>query len=566
MSTSLNQTYCKLLLLIQLIITLCFGDISCDFGYIRSKTFVWNTTITSCIHPSSDQEIIDVITKAVTQNENRNATTVRAIGASLSYSAVGMLDEINFDAKQPQNVIVINTTTNLNQVINLNFNDMSITVESGIRYIDLIDYLLENNASIRYASGGTTFANFVGTFSTGTHGGGIPNKGTPVMARNIIGLKMVIGNGSLITINQTYNKHLLNAVLISFGSLGIITEITVQIQHGIPLIQQETIVYDNFSNFRDINDTFYNQMVPIYNNYFRVLPRWRIPYEYWQLNTYTMLNESNITLKEENSCWSSNKNDIICSDVYYKAMTEPTLEYAIVGNRKIQTEWFIPVYYYQLATMDVIQYVYQQKIDNTSLWKDTYNYAFNENKFNEWYFSFHFIEGDNIWMSPAGYDNNTDVMCISLHLPERIPTYLSRQWQMNLYDILKKKYSPVRMHWGKISMTSYCDLQDSYPELNDFINLRQEFDPYNIFLNSFTRDKLGLCNMANKCCCTGVSCFKSTDSDKDEMDIWFIVGIVGIVVFILIVLFIVILCGYRWKKRRNTSKTQYQHELSQLIT
>ena len=65
--------------------------------------------------------------------------------------------------------------------------------------------------------------------------------------------------------------------------------------------------------------------------------------------------------------------------------------------------------------------------------------------------------------------------------------------------------SPIRANWAKISLSEYCLLSDSYPKLEHFKQLREELDPYDLFLNSFARDKLGICG-GDQCCCTNYSC------------------------------------------------------------
>ena len=96
-------------------------------------------------------------------------------------------------------------------------------------------------------------------------------------------------------------------------------------------------------------------------------------------------------------------------------------------------------------------------------------------------------------MSP-GYGQNSIRISIMWWLDntEQPMTYYQQFW-----DLLKQNNIPFRLHWGKYlppatSNEGAAYLQSQYPKWNDFMNLRKQMDPNNIFLNSYWKSQLGI--------------------------------------------------------------------------
>ena len=65
--------------------------------------------------------------------------------------------------------------------------------------------------------------------------------------------------------------------------------------------------------------------------------------------------------------------------------------------------------------------------------------------------------------------------------------------------LLRDNDIPFRLHWGKfqpMDARGHRDWVDffaaQYPRWDDFLELRRERDPNNIFLNAYWRDRFGL--------------------------------------------------------------------------
>lgn len=57
-------------------------------------------------------------------------------------------------------------------------------------------------------------------------------------------------------------------------------------------------------------------------------------------------------------------------------------------------------------------------------------------------------------------------------------------------DALLQRFAP-RAHWGKINFMTRKRMEDLFPELDTFLQVRREFDPNGVFLNDHTRALLG---------------------------------------------------------------------------
>eukprot|EP01084_Bolivina_argentea_P281904 482435_1 len=205
-------------------------------------------------------------------------------------------------------------------------------------------------------------------------------------------------------------------------------------------------------------------------------------------------------------CWTVDENaenewkvTIPCTDVYYKEkMPPPTPPSLGVMSVNYQTEYFVKQEYGIDALLEIYSYFWKQKQQQTKLWNDTYKFYRIDNNW-DINFKAKWVSGDdeyhNIWLSP-GY-NETKMFMIGVTLRQETPQDIHTKWVTQIYEMFNEKFlkvTPIRVHWGKISLSSYCYLQESYPKLEEFKLLRKQWDPYNLFLNKFTRDKLGICD------------------------------------------------------------------------
>ncbi|KAI1402468.1 gluconolactone oxidase [Hypoxylon fuscum] len=365
---------------------------------------------------------------------------------------------------------------------------------AGWDLIDLIPRL--RNDSLSVANLGTErVQNFVGAFTTGTHGTG-QNFGN--LATQVIGFRVVYANGTIAVVNGTENKDKLDAFRISLGSLGIITEVTIQAQ-PLTYLKRTTEVLNTTSNLTQM----YTDIQKLYEKHDRMMvwgphmtwndtnSTWVIDPQmsvtYWE-NTTTYPNVNNCSSNYcTNGCGQCLRN-YSCYDETSDAVSTPP---AGVCNRFFyaEIEHFFPMENFVSAAVNYTEFQLSQNMTG-------YN---NLNMIYE----LRFVKGDNTWMSPvnqyniAGNTSNTSNIFAVMEI-DWYMTYnnFDTLWY---YQSLAEKFIPrfgrfynARPHWGKMSWFGYDFAKFIYPKLDEFLKLRNDSDPNCQFVNRFLVDHFNI--------------------------------------------------------------------------
>ena len=103
-----------------------------------------------------------------------------------------------------------------------------VIVESGVRVGDLLEKILPKNWCLVGLSGSIN-DQVGGMISSNTHGKDSWSQGN--FSQNIISLKLLIADGTVIEINRNDDSELFNGVVGGLGFLGIIVEATMKLKH-----------------------------------------------------------------------------------------------------------------------------------------------------------------------------------------------------------------------------------------------------------------------------------------------------------------------------------------------
>jgi xylitol oxidase len=124
--------------------------------------------------------------------------------------------------------------TGLNRVVALDAARHRVTVEGGITYGELSRYLgeqgfaLHNLASLPHVS-------VAGACATATHGSGVTNRN---LADAVLGLEMVIADGSVVTLSADSDRERLNGAVVNLSALGVVTKVTLAIEPAYSMRQE----------------------------------------------------------------------------------------------------------------------------------------------------------------------------------------------------------------------------------------------------------------------------------------------------------------------------------------
>eukprot|EP01084_Bolivina_argentea_P239535 402596_1 len=147
------------------------------------------------------------------------------------------------------------------------------------------------------------------------------------LASNIINLRLILSNGTIINANNTFNKQIFDASRISFGVLGIISEVTIKAKPISYMTRYEDLMINGQNNLSLMIDTIYNHSYLYYNlsgsdSGFAIFGQ-----------TFHASRYMNIDFNDDDadiynySCWGEASDIKPCTDVYYKAKEEPNFNF-----------------------------------------------------------------------------------------------------------------------------------------------------------------------------------------------------------------------------------------------
>lgn len=159
------------------------------------------------VAPRSVDQVVLAVQRAL-----ETGHTVKAIGASHSFTGIGATDGVRLDMSR------------LRGLIDVDLERGRVTLWAGTHLWELpailnpLGLALENMGDIdRQTISGAT--------STGTHGTGLRLGG---LATTVVGATLVTGTGDVLTVSETENAELLPAVALGLGALGVLVSVTIQ--------------------------------------------------------------------------------------------------------------------------------------------------------------------------------------------------------------------------------------------------------------------------------------------------------------------------------------------------
>ncbi|GAB6069658.1 hypothetical protein JCM30760_07550 [Thiomicrorhabdus hydrogeniphila] len=175
--------------------------------------------VNQVIRPEKTQQIIQAI---------QDSTGPISIGGG-RYSMGGQIaykDSLHIDMRS------------FNKVIAFDEKEKTITVQPGITWRDIQEYIDPYNLSVRIMQ---TYANFTvgGSLSVNVHGRYI---GEGPLIKSVLELKVVLANGDEVTATPTINPEIFNGVIGGYGGLGVITQATLGLTDNVKVERQTSLI------------------------------------------------------------------------------------------------------------------------------------------------------------------------------------------------------------------------------------------------------------------------------------------------------------------------------------
>ncbi|MBM7570407.1 FAD-binding protein [Aquibacillus albus] len=386
------------------------------------------------------------------QRQVINCSSLRVVGTRHSFNGI---------ADSTENMISLQ---NLNQVVNLDRENHTVTVEAGIKYSDLCRYLdragyaLPNLASLPHIS-------VAGACATATHGSGNQNSN---LATTVRALDIVTYDGNIVSFNREQDKELLDGVVVGLGGFGVVTKLTLDV---VPAFQMVQAVYNNLSlaqleeNFDDIFSSAYS--VSLFTdwadeNFNQV---W-LKHQLRDQDSFDLKPEFfGASLANENQHPVPGLGTEHCTEQlgisgpWLERLPHFRMDFTPSSGKELQSEYIMS----RKHAYDALCAINQLSEHISPLLQTS---------------EIRTIAKDDLWMSPC-YKQDS----VAIHFT----------WKDNWADVQKvlpkieEKLAPfyARPHWGKLFTMAPAQLSPLFEKLPDFQQLLGHYDPHGKFRNKF---------------------------------------------------------------------------------
>ncbi len=280
-----------------------------------------------------------------------------------------------------------------------------------------------------------------GAFATGTHGSGLHLQNLPGMLR---ACRLIDGQGVLRAFNRQDHPEIMQALQVSLGACGIMTEMTVSVE--------EAHIHQRLEFCADF-DAFDGAWLSLADAN-------RIFDFYW----YPQTDRIKMRL-----CNRRGEGGMPAGLGRLEKSREGWLHEVLPKNRTMKFEEME----YALPREAAYDCFLELRRRIRRLHPDVW-----------WRVLFRTVAADDAWLSPF-YGRPSATIAILQHNELEYQKYFA-----DIEPVLRAYGG--RPHWGKKHNLEADALSDIYPHFNDFISLRQKLDPEGLFLNGYLRRLLGL--------------------------------------------------------------------------
>ena len=431
------------------------------------------------------------------------------------------------------------TLSNMNKILHFDSNTKRITVEAGLRFNDLNDFLRHQGYAINMV---TELAIFTigGMLGSGTHGSTL-TKPSNMLADYVTELKVVDGQGNV----RVLNGDLLDAARVNLGVLGVVVEVTLALEDAFK-VSAEVKGYRDDTGLED-------KVLEIARNNYSANIAWFPGLGRYTTTLYNPVPagtpgqaynaQADVSDTEEfffgllfNAAHEFPGSGLQClaATARYNARAKSYFRDSVSGDLVAE-----PVGY-----SDQMQY-FKCKDPNQCIW-DRLPIALQEvaidiERLPDWirdvrqivakhprtcfplngiYFRFGKASKSYLGMSAGRETAFVGIEYTLRQEGNREP----KNYFVNLEieQMSLRKYD-ARPHWGKNSVAIFEDMPSRFPMWSEFLQAKAELDPYDVFSNPFWRRASGEipqvdslkpgCNLRGECYCqedshcqTGTTC------------------------------------------------------------
>lgn len=428
----------------------------------RNWSRLEGTTPVFSARASSVEQVVDVVRFA-----RDRGLSLKTVGAGHSFSAIAAAPGIQLDI------------SGLSGLIDADFELGQVTLGAGTKLHELPDLLVPLGLALTNM-GDIDRQSLAGATSTGTHGTGARFGG---LATQIVALKIVTADASVLSISETENADLLPAARLGLGALGVIVELTLQCVPAFLLAAVEKP-----ASFDDILGAFDELSNSVDHFEF-----------YWWPHTDGVMTKSNTRLPGDAelrpigpiATWFEERfmsNTLLaftCTVGRIAPAVTPAinrLATRVYGNRAYVDHSYATFVSPRTTRFREMEYAIARELVPAAL-RDIR--ALIENK--GWRISFpievRVAQSDDNWLSSA---EGRDTGYIAVHCYYRD----DHEEYFRAVEAIMQGYGG-RPHWGKVHYQNAESLARLYPHHADFVAVRVRLDPDRLFGNPYLERVLG---------------------------------------------------------------------------
>lgn len=415
--------------------------------------------------PGTVEELAAIVADAAEQG-----LRVKAVGAGHSFTGAAVTDGV---------LVRLDRLTGIVSVSPTDPDGALVTVHAGTRLHDLNRALWDRGLALANL-GDIDVQSVAGAFSTGTHGTGAAFGGLVTQVR---ALEIVLADGSVTRCSPTENAPLFEATRLGLGSLGIITKATLACVpafalHAVEAPEHLDATLERLDEDRSRIDHFEF---------------------YWFPHTRRVLTKRNTRLPGDTPIDPIHPvkgfvDDELLSNGMFGALnllgtalpaTIPTLN--AISSRALSPREYTERSYRVYASPRRVRFREMEYavpaealpgvLADIDRWIEgsDFRVAFP--------IEVRFAAADDVWLSTA---NGRETAYVAVH-------QFHRRDHRDYFDAVETIARAVdgRPHWGKMHARTYADLRPTYTHLDEFVAVRDKYDPTRIFDNDYLRRVLG---------------------------------------------------------------------------
>jgi FAD-linked oxidoreductase len=385
----------------------------------------------------------------------RRSKNVRAVGSGHSFSELVPTEDtiVSLDA--------------LTGIISHNEEACEATVHAGTRLLALGPLLgalgpaLPNMGDIDHQS-------IAGAVSTGTHGSGIT---LGAIAKQVVGLRIVLANGSSVECSASKDADLFRAAVISLGAFGVISQITLK---NAPSFRVKEVT--KLMTVRD-----FAASVESLQASHRHLDAWVFPF-----GEKVIVKLGDITTEPETKYkaddFSENTMLKVASELSWRFPSRVPFFQKCLGMFVSETTRIGPSYgiYATERKVKFNEMEYHVPAERGPACLEEVCSALRASSARPFFpVEYRYVAGDDLMLSPF---NGGARASIAVHQYEK-----QEPWPLfNVAEPVYKKHGG-RPHWAKMHTLKARDFEALYPDWQAFQKLRRELDPSGKFMNAHLR-------------------------------------------------------------------------------